>query len=146
MPSHVDTSLFLNLGKMSLQEFSEYVTNSGVDFDTLTVEQKRNWRETFDRSRQPSVQRGNYLIHLHRIFLASVFYLLLMNLCDGVNFIAVILFIQMSLCLKFNKYRKTFNSFVRVRAKIYYASSILDATDCKLGVSDGEGLEAIYFH
>ena len=58
---------------MSLQEFSEYVTNSGVDFDTLTVEQKRNWRETFDRSRQPSVQRGNYLIHLHRIFLASVF-------------------------------------------------------------------------
>ena len=32
---------------MSLQEFREYVSNSGVDFDTLTIDQKRQWRETF---------------------------------------------------------------------------------------------------
>eukprot|EP01036_Dinobryon_divergens_P026734 gene26734-35414_t len=36
---------------MSLQEFCDYVTNSGVNFDILTIKQKREWRETFDKSR-----------------------------------------------------------------------------------------------
>ena len=43
---------------MSLQEFSDYVTNSGVNFDILTIEQKREWRETFDKSR--ALAKGNY--------------------------------------------------------------------------------------
>jgi len=36
------------------QEFRDYVTSSGVDFDILTIEQKREWRETFDKSRPPA--------------------------------------------------------------------------------------------
>ena len=44
---------------MSLQEFQEYVTNSGVVFDTLTNEEKRGWRESFDKSRP-----GKYSITL----------------------------------------------------------------------------------
>ena len=44
---------------MSLQEFRDYVTNSGVNFDILTIEQKREWREMFDRSRP---DQGNYPI------------------------------------------------------------------------------------
>ena len=36
---------------MSLQEFKSYVENSGVDFDGLTNAEKREWRETFDKSR-----------------------------------------------------------------------------------------------
>mmetsp|Transcript_26831 Transcript_26831/g.38322 ORF Transcript_26831/g.38322 Transcript_26831/m.38322 type:complete len:171 (+) Transcript_26831:68-580(+) len=42
----------------SLQEFRDYVTNSGVNFDILTIEQKREWRETFDRSRPPAPVPG----------------------------------------------------------------------------------------
>ena len=37
---------------MSLEEFKAYVTNSGVTFDTLSTAEKREWRETFDKSRQ----------------------------------------------------------------------------------------------
>ena len=36
---------------MSLQAFRDYVENSGVNFDDLTNEEKRGWRETFDKSR-----------------------------------------------------------------------------------------------
>ena len=43
---------------MSLQEFCDYLTNSGVNFDILTIEQKREWRETFDKSR--ALAPGNY--------------------------------------------------------------------------------------
>jgi hypothetical protein len=35
---------------MSLQEFKSYVENSGVDFDGLTNAEKREWRETFDKT------------------------------------------------------------------------------------------------
>lgn len=35
---------------MALEEFKDYVRNSGVDFDNLTTEEKRMWRETFDKS------------------------------------------------------------------------------------------------
>jgi hypothetical protein len=42
---------------MSLQEFRDYVTNSDVDFNTLSVEQKLMWRQAFDKSRQ--AQPGN---------------------------------------------------------------------------------------
>jgi hypothetical protein len=41
-----------------LQEFRDYVTNSDVDFNTLSVEQKLMWRQAFDKSRQ--AQPGNY--------------------------------------------------------------------------------------
>jgi len=37
---------------MSLHEFREYVTHSGMDFNSLTTDEKRSWRETFDKSRQ----------------------------------------------------------------------------------------------
>ncbi len=43
---------------MSLQEFKDYLTNRGVDIDTLTNEEKRVWSEKFDKSRQAS---GNFL-------------------------------------------------------------------------------------
>jgi hypothetical protein len=36
---------------MSLEEFKVYVTNSGVVFESLTNEEKRGWRETFDKGR-----------------------------------------------------------------------------------------------
>jgi hypothetical protein len=36
---------------MSLQEFREYVETSGVVFDGLSNEEKRQWREAFDKSR-----------------------------------------------------------------------------------------------
>ena len=39
---------------MSLQEFQEYVRNSGVDFETLSVAEKRDWRETFDKFKKGS--------------------------------------------------------------------------------------------
>mmetsp|Transcript_13434 Transcript_13434/g.18196 ORF Transcript_13434/g.18196 Transcript_13434/m.18196 type:complete len:328 (-) Transcript_13434:106-1089(-) len=51
----------------SLQEFRDYVTNSGVNFDILTIEQKREWRETFDRSRQPAVQPGELMAAVQQI-------------------------------------------------------------------------------
>jgi ABC-type Fe2+-enterobactin transport system substrate-binding protein len=41
----------------TLAEFRNYVVSSGVDFDALSIEQKRQWRETFDKS------RGNSTIH-----------------------------------------------------------------------------------
>lgn len=34
------------------QEFRDYVTSRGVDFDTLSNEEKRLWSETFDKSKQ----------------------------------------------------------------------------------------------
>jgi len=37
---------------MSLQEFRDYVANSDVNFDSLSNDEKRQWRETFDKSRQ----------------------------------------------------------------------------------------------
>mmetsp|Transcript_34300 Transcript_34300/g.47131 ORF Transcript_34300/g.47131 Transcript_34300/m.47131 type:complete len:136 (-) Transcript_34300:145-552(-) len=37
---------------MSMSEFRDYVTSRGVDFDTLTNEEKRQWSETFDMSKQ----------------------------------------------------------------------------------------------
>jgi hypothetical protein len=36
---------------MSLQEFRDYVANSDVDLNTLSVEQKLMWRQAFDKSR-----------------------------------------------------------------------------------------------
>ena len=44
---------------MSLPEFREYVTNSGVNFDGLSDDKKKEWREQFDRSRQ-LVTAGKY--------------------------------------------------------------------------------------
>ena len=35
---------------MSLVEFKEFVASSGVEFDSLSNEEKRGWRETFDKS------------------------------------------------------------------------------------------------
>ena len=35
---------------MSLDAFKSYVVNSGVDFGVLTNAEKREWRETFDKS------------------------------------------------------------------------------------------------
>jgi hypothetical protein len=43
---------------MSLEEFREYVSNSGVNFDGLSNEERRQWRETFDRSRQHQQPAG----------------------------------------------------------------------------------------
>ena len=34
---------------MSLKEFQDYVMNSGVDFGILKNEEKRVWREIFDK-------------------------------------------------------------------------------------------------
>ena len=34
---------------MSLLEFKEYLRESGEDFDNLTSEDRRLWRETFDK-------------------------------------------------------------------------------------------------
>ena len=35
---------------MSLDQFKAYVESRGVDFNTLTNEEKRSWSETFDKS------------------------------------------------------------------------------------------------
>jgi len=43
---------------MSLEEFRAYVTNSGVNFDGLSDDKKGEWRERFDRSRQPQQLAG----------------------------------------------------------------------------------------
>ena len=46
---------------MSLEivEFKAYVTNSGVEFDSLSNEEKGQWRERFDKMRLASSQ-GNF--------------------------------------------------------------------------------------
>ena len=36
--------------KMSLQQFRLYLTDSGVNLDDLTNNEKREWRETFDKA------------------------------------------------------------------------------------------------
>jgi hypothetical protein len=46
---------------MSLQEFTDYLASSGEDINTLTREEKRAWRETFDKCRQTSGQLGNII-------------------------------------------------------------------------------------
>ncbi len=33
------------------QEYKNYVESCGVNFDTLTNEERRQWRETFDKSK-----------------------------------------------------------------------------------------------
>jgi len=43
---------------MSLQEFTDYLASCGEDINTLTKEEKRAWRETFDKSRQASGTAG----------------------------------------------------------------------------------------
>jgi hypothetical protein len=43
---------------MSLQEFREYVANSGVNFDGLSDDKKGEWRERFDKSRQAVASAG----------------------------------------------------------------------------------------
>lgn len=45
---------------MSLEEFKAYVTNSGVNFDGLSDDKKGEWRERFDRSRQPQQPAGKF--------------------------------------------------------------------------------------
>lgn len=58
---------------MSLEEFKSYVRNSGVDFDALTTNEKRKWRESFDKSRQAG---GKSLIfYLFSSWLSSVVFL-----------------------------------------------------------------------
>lgn len=39
---------------MSLNDFRTYVENSGVNFNGLSNEEKRQWRETFDKVAAPS--------------------------------------------------------------------------------------------
>jgi hypothetical protein len=54
---------------MSLQEFREYVTNSGVNFDGLSDDKKREWRESFERIRQavpPAGKDAIQIIIFHR--------------------------------------------------------------------------------
>jgi hypothetical protein len=71
------------------QEFRDYVTSSGVDFDILTIEQKREWRETFDKSRPPDLApqpAGNFpaplnfieLQYIHRKFSRICIYFICM--------------------------------------------------------------------
>ena len=52
---------------MSLQNFRDYVSSRGVDFDTLSNEEKRKWSETFEKS----TQQGNFPIYLF-IFLIAI--------------------------------------------------------------------------
>ena len=42
---------------MSGQEFRDYVTSRGVNFDSLSNEEKRQWSKTFDKSERA----GNFL-------------------------------------------------------------------------------------
>lgn len=46
-------ALLLHIMKMSSlnQEYKNYVESCGVNFDTLTNEERRQWRETFDKSK-----------------------------------------------------------------------------------------------
>ena len=44
-----------------LNLFRNYVTNRGVDFDTLTKNEKREWSSTFDNYNRP--QGKNSLIY-----------------------------------------------------------------------------------
>jgi hypothetical protein len=48
---------------MSLQEFKDYVTDSGVNFDELDNAGKLTAREQFDRSRGKLVIYSNYQFH-----------------------------------------------------------------------------------
>jgi hypothetical protein len=52
---------------MSLEEFREYVSNSGVNFDGLSNEERRQWRETFDRSRQHQQPAGDIKLQMREV-------------------------------------------------------------------------------
>ena len=45
-----------------LNLFRNYVANSGVDFDTLTVDKKREWRVTFDNRPQGKSTHLFYIV------------------------------------------------------------------------------------
>jgi hypothetical protein len=67
---------------MSLQEFKEYVESRGVDFGSLTVEEKRVWSETFDKSRQGSLVKATdfifrYFVLLFKGIRVTIIYLLI---------------------------------------------------------------------
>lgn len=44
-----------------LQEFKDYVADSGVDFDLLSTSEKREWRESFNKFLSKLVHHLNYL-------------------------------------------------------------------------------------
>ena len=78
---------------MSLQEFRDYVTNSGVDFDILSIEQKRQWRETFDRSRGPAHQEGQYYYYNLLLFLWYIrVYIRGVCVCSVISFMVFVMF------------------------------------------------------
>jgi hypothetical protein len=45
----------------TLEDFKNYVTESGVNFDGLSDDKKREWRETFDKS------KGKFFLGLYVI-------------------------------------------------------------------------------
>ena len=49
---------------MSLNEFREYVESSGVNFNVLTNEEKRQWRETFDKSKNSAASPSGIFIFI----------------------------------------------------------------------------------
>jgi hypothetical protein len=65
----------INISQMSLEEFKAYVSNSGVNFDGLSPNEKREWRETFDKSRQlttSSTPAGKFITKSHSISLTKI--------------------------------------------------------------------------
>jgi hypothetical protein len=71
------SNLPLILSRMALEEFREYVANSGVNFDGLSNDEKRQWRESFDRSRQPQHPAGKLtfkiLFHINNQVLCIIY-------------------------------------------------------------------------
>jgi hypothetical protein len=53
---------------MSLEEFKEYLSSSGINFDELSNDKKIEYRERFDRSRQtaPAGKSPSNLISLQQ--------------------------------------------------------------------------------
>ena len=49
---------------MSLQEFQDYVANSGVIFDELSTNERGEWRERFDKSRGEQHYNSSVWAHL----------------------------------------------------------------------------------
>jgi hypothetical protein len=57
--------LILSRMSLTLEEFREYVANSGVNFVGLSNDGKRQWRESFDRSRQHPAGKLTFKILFH---------------------------------------------------------------------------------